>query len=359
MRFKGGSVLILLCLALMGAALPAYARIALRDQGVPVTPIAWAIQQSAAVADGGRHVAYALTSRRGSVVKLWNKTTRRSRLIERHGGSYNNSQIHIAHDGSTVLYLADIQGGRRTGLRYWSRNTGQAVTVSSVDSATSFDMTPDGRFVAFFGQRDGHEGLLLWDTSAGTTTLIADESIFDDYCVECEVAVSDEGSEVVFYKARYIDFGAADCNMQVWHRDTRAVDQGPRNPSCDGRIQVSANGERVLFYRRHGFRGNWAVWDRPSSTTRRLEVKGEAVLLPDGTAVVYDAGAGRRLTVRRHDVEGGQERTLYRAYRVGADVIGAWAIASSPDSRWVALSESGWDRTPSGVKMRYNLIKTR
>lgn len=78
---------------------------------------------------------------------------------------------------SSAFAAAILRYGLGTGLTDFV-HTNAAISTSSFDNVQNLDMSPDGRFIAFVANTNNPPGtttscILLWDASAGTTSLIS------------------------------------------------------------------------------------------------------------------------------------------------------------------------------------------
>jgi Tol biopolymer transport system component len=183
--------------------------------------------------------------------------------------TYNNK---ISDDGQIVVYQASASNAVSfvTTNGFILRHHVQAgvddlVASNAVipyfyDRASTLDMTPDGRFVAFVGYTNSGVGVFVWDGQTGTTVLAsADTNGAAPAKLDCDFpAISADGRYVVFVcDATNLTANSVGAGYHFYRRDIQAgtteiVDVStngavPARSLLAGNCSMSADGRFVAF----------------------------------------------------------------------------------------------------------------
>jgi Tol biopolymer transport system component len=173
----------------------------------------------------------------------------------------------ISDDGKYVAYQANLLiGGPNVPAFVFRHNiqtgTDDLVTSNSVPvpSALAFDMSPDGRFIAFIAKTNSSTGVFLWDGQTGTSTFVsADTNGLVPASMSCEAPrVDPTGRFVSFFGTAngFVTNAIGNFQQHIYRRDmqtgiTELVDAGidgnATNRLLSTDFSISADGRFFAF----------------------------------------------------------------------------------------------------------------
>ena len=172
----------------------------------------------------------------------------------------------ISQDGKYVAYQANASAFSPTTAFIFRHNleTGNEDLVSSnafpAPATQPFDMTPDGRFIAFIGKTNNGTGIFLWDAQNGTTTFVsADTNGLAVSGVTCDSPTIDTLGRIISFVStggNLVTNSVGSFVSHIYRRDmqsgvTELVDAGmdgsATNRSINSDFYMSADGKAIVF----------------------------------------------------------------------------------------------------------------
>jgi len=170
----------------------------------------------------------------------------------------------LSADGKYVFFQASAQlnGTRAWIFRHNIQSGAEDIVTSNglpANATQPFDISPDGRFVAFLGQTNGHAGIFLWDGLAATTTYVSESTNgLISGGLTCDSPAVDATGRFVSFTAiaNNLVTNAVGDNFHIYRRDmqsgvTELVDVGLEddvtNRAFNSDFYMSADGKAIVF----------------------------------------------------------------------------------------------------------------
>jgi Tol biopolymer transport system component len=170
----------------------------------------------------------------------------------------------LSADGKYVVFQSSAQiGGTKAWIFRHNIQSGAEDIVTSnglpANATQPFDMSPDGRFVAFIGQTNGHAGIFLWDGQTTTTTYV---SVTTNGAIPANLTCD---SPAVDTTGRFVSFSCVGGGLvtnavglfpHIYRRDLQAgttelvdagLDGNATNRTFNSDFYMSADGQAIAF----------------------------------------------------------------------------------------------------------------
>jgi TolB protein len=244
----------------------------------------------------------------------------------------STGNIDWSADSKKIVYQK-IDEPSNAEIYLYALETGKTVNLTNspkFEADPSF--SPDGKQIAFIGDRDGNYEIYVMDTAGMNVRRLTDHPSSESHPV-----FSPDGTQIAFTSDRENE----SADVYLINADgsgeakplTHWSSQETVEPGC-----WSPDGTQIAFYSDHGGQGDdiyvvSAEIFRPQKLLAEAEQNlGYASYSPDGKQILYQAELKNKSgELRLFTLESGQTRTLLKTEN--PDILPAF----SPDGKWIAL----------------------